>query len=103
MLFSVMCINIKVQSGNRGRLRYDVQEALVQFFVGFRFKVSEMAKMLAVKRSGHCKQKITRLWNFIVYNVLPDVKEHFSRSRYRVFKIPLGYYVQLGIIVTSGV
>ena len=48
MLFNVMCINIKVQSGNRGRLRYDVQEALVQFFVGFRFKVSEMAKMLAV-------------------------------------------------------
>ena len=35
-------------------------------------------------QSGHCKQKITRLWNFIVHNVLPDVKEHFPRSRYRV-------------------
>ena len=46
-----MCINIKVQSGNRGRLRYDIQEAQVQFFVGFRFKVSEMAKMLAVSQA----------------------------------------------------
>ncbi|RMX56128.1 hypothetical protein pdam_00021633 [Pocillopora damicornis] len=32
----------KVLGGNRGRLRYDVQEAQLQFFVEFGFKVSEM-------------------------------------------------------------
>lgn len=34
----------KVLGGNRGRLRYDVQEAQLQFFVEFGFKVSEMVK-----------------------------------------------------------
>ena len=50
MLFNHMCVN-KVQSGNRGCPRYDVQEAQLQFIVGFGVKVSEMAKMLAVSKA----------------------------------------------------
>ena len=82
MLFNVMCIN-KVQSGNRGRPRYDVQEVQLQFLVGFGFKVSEIHNGENVSGlSGHCKKMtFTRLWNFIAYKVLP---EHFPCSKYRV-------------------
>ena len=41
----------QASSGNRGRPRYDIQEAQLQFFVRFGFSVSEMAKMLAVSQA----------------------------------------------------
>ena len=42
-----------IKDRNRGRPRYDVQEAQLQFFffIGFGFRVSETAKMLAVSQA----------------------------------------------------
>lgn len=97
----------KVYSGNRGRPRYDVQEAQLQFFVGFGFKVPDMAKMLAVSQATVNRRlrdygislstKFCQMSDSELDEVIKNVKEHFPRSGYRVtlgILRSMGYHVQ---------
>ncbi|KAJ7373261.1 hypothetical protein OS493_012850 [Desmophyllum pertusum] len=97
----------KVYSGNRRRPRYDVQEAQLQFFVGFGFKVPDMAKMLAVSQATVNRRlrdygislstKFCQMSDSELDEVIKNVKEHFPRSGYRVtlgILRSMGYHVQ---------
>ena len=76
------------------RPRYHVQEAQLQSFVEFGFKVSEMAKMLAVSQATVNRRlrdygismstTFCQMSDSELYEIVKNVKEHFPRSRYRV-------------------
>ena len=97
----------QASSGNRGRPRYDIQQAQLQFFVRFGFSVSEMAKMLAVSQATVNRRlrdygislstKFCQMSDSELDELMKDVKEHFPRSGYRVMLgilRSMGYHIQ---------
>ena len=97
----------QASSGNRGRPRYDVQEAQLQFFVRYGFSISEMAKMLAVSQATINRRlrdygislstKFCQMSDSELDELIKNVKQHFPRSGYRVMLgilHSMGYHIQ---------